>query len=393
MKKTFANLINPVGIDEFFSEYWERKILHVKRNEPAYFDQFLDVPAIDEYLNRQDLSPATIRLVKDGIDVQQDELTVKEYLLSGTVKKTISTEKLFEGFSSGATVIINAAQQGIRSLSDACQWLEQELKIAVQSNIYITPPNSQGFLKHYDPHDILSLQLLGAKTWRILDSGENLPTKLNSLTKEPELVVEIIRTPGDFLYIPRGTVHEAFSSIEPTIHVNFSLKPRYGFHLLETLAMLAETEDVFFRRTIPHGYSVEGERKSYIEEFSKNFGKLLEKNTPEDLLARQLEKFVCDQQIDSPNRLAKLLALDRLSPKSVVSRQTGITYLVKKTNEETRIVFGNKTAVVPKFIEPEIFFQDEPFAVNDIKGMITTQGKVDLIKQFIKSGFIRVNKF
>ncbi len=390
MQINFAELLAPLALEEFFRIYWEKKFLHLRQSKTDYFERVVNLKAIDDYLTRVDLSPLVLRLTLNGADVAPVNWTEEERLLDGRIKPVVNNEKVFSHFTKGATVIINAAQKGIPSLAKACRELERELKISLQSNIYITPPDSQGFTAHYDPHDIISLQIAGTKNWRIYDSGENLPTKVRPFRQKPKLLCEFQRQPGDLLYIPRGVVHEAFSSEVSTVHVNFSFKPRYGFHLLEDLRALAEEENVFFRKIIPHGFASEKEKSEYAADFARELSDLIDGYAPEKLLERQREKFAEKQQINFQNRLADLLDAEKLNLNSIISRRGEMTFTVKRNGGETAIKFGKREIIIPKFIEPEVFLKDESFAVGNVKGLITARGKIELIKQFVEAGFLKI---
>lgn len=124
-------------------------------------------------------------------------------------------------------------------------WLAEALGTKAQTNAYLTPPNAQGFTAHTDSQDVLIVQLEGVKAWRVYhprpidnpfekhmirDAGNALrwgdvATLLNksqrpilstpSQKSEAERVlgapVEYVLQPGDVLYVPRGSPHEAFT--------------------------------------------------------------------------------------------------------------------------------------------------------------------------------------
>jgi ribosomal protein L16 Arg81 hydroxylase len=48
-----------------------------------------------------------------------------------------------------------------------CDALADELFSPVKANIYLTPSGTQGFPPHSDCHDLLVLQISGAKEWLI----------------------------------------------------------------------------------------------------------------------------------------------------------------------------------------------------------------------------------
>ena len=99
--------------------------------------------------------------------------------------------------------------------------------------IYLTPPNSQTVSAHSDDRDVLLLQVLGQKLWRIYDSPIPLPYKDEELGKSPDrpytalsdhLTLQSLVSCGDTLYIPRGFVHEGVASEHASMHVTVALQ-------------------------------------------------------------------------------------------------------------------------------------------------------------------------
>jgi ribosomal protein L16 Arg81 hydroxylase len=388
----FASLITPLSKQDFFKHYWEKSFFHTKHQQDDYFSKILSIADIDNFLSKQNLQSDGIRLMQTGKEIIPRYWTKSEPLLDGTIRTSVNPDKVFNFFNKGATIILNSAEKMIPALENACRTIEQELKIRVQSNIYITPPGSQGFAIHYDPHDIFLMQIKGPKTWRIYDSEEELPTTYRKFKKEPLLITQFEINSGDFLYIPRGTPHEAFSSEVSTIHVNFSLKPRYGFHLLEDLAKIAEKEDVFFRYTIPNGLSSNDERKQYAILFKQKLMALIERTSPEDLLKKQEENFNAKQLFALQGRLKDILAIEQLNIDSIISRRKGFDFSIISSEVDTKILYGEQELSIPHFLEKDIFLSELPFKVKDIKGLITTNGKLAIVRKFLESGFLKFDE-
>lgn len=386
----FTSLIAPLSVEDFFANYWEKRYVHNRHDDPGYFNNVLSIADIDAFLSQQNLMPEGLRLLKNGKDVDPDEWTKAETLMNGTIKTSARPDDLFKWFHDGSTIIINSAEKGIPGLAAACRAFEQEMKIVVQANIYITPPHSQGFHIHYDPHDIFLMQIKGPKTWHIYDTGEELPTTYHPFRKKPELVAEFDINSGDFLYLPRGTSHQAFTSEQSTIHVNFSLKPRYGFHLIEDMVKIAEQGDVFFRRTIPNGLASEEAKKQYTATFKQKLHELLDKISPETLLNKQAEHFAARQTLDFSGLLTTSLQLELLNEDAVVCKKKGFDYVVKTVGKETRIHFGNQRLAIPAFVDKAIFLQDQPFKVKEIKGLLTGEGKLAIAKELIAGGWLEI---
>jgi len=389
---SFHDLIAPLTIEDFFHRYWEKSYIHNSSNNPSHFDKVLTIADIDALLSQQNLIPDGIKLMDKGVNIPSEKWTRSDTLLNGTIRTVVEPRKLFELFNNGHTIIINSAERSIPRLAAACQRVEQELKFKVQSNIYITPPGSQGFALHYDPHDIFLMQIKGPKTWLIYDSGEELPVTYRSFRNEPKLVSKFDIQSGDFLYIPRGTPHEAYASESSTIHVNFSLKPVYGFHLIEEIARIAADREKFFRQTIPHGFQTEQDEKNYLNRFKEELRELIAKIDPEQLLGKQKNNFAKDQLLDFQGRLINSLQLENITSETVVSRLNGFTTIHENVQNAWVIEFGEQKVKIPAFVEKDIFMQAKPFRINQIKGLVTDQGKLEIVRRLIEAGFLKIDQ-
>lgn len=392
----FANLISPIGIEDFFQNYFEKQFLHIKRDSSDYYHHILNTKDLDIYFQTRNLRHDYLRVVKDGADCPSDDWTKIEKRNNTEPYRLVVIEKLFGLFNDGATIIINAAQTAIPSIASFCSSLEYELKTCVQPNIYITPPNEQGFTPHFDPHDVFILQISGSKEWCLFDAPFPLPVTAQSIsehhyeTKEPKQVITM--QPGDMLYMPRGTVHFAKSKDAASIHITVGLLSRYWFNLLENLVEIAK-EDSDFRKMIPLGLQSEEAEEKFLEEFENKLKVLISKTDAKILLERNHEKFVENHLIDRKDYFTNLLQVDEINLDTKVSRRTDIEYLIEKNEQEVCIKFGVEKMLLPHFAlsSLELFLQDKPFAVREIHGLISDSGKLDLVKKFVKAGFLKID--
>ena len=62
--EVLEKLIYPVTIDTFFNEYWDKKTLHISRNDPTYFDSILSKQDIDTWFQTTDVHYPEVDLFK-----------------------------------------------------------------------------------------------------------------------------------------------------------------------------------------------------------------------------------------------------------------------------------------------------------------------------------------
>jgi hypothetical protein len=172
--------------------------------------------------------------------------------------------RLFAAFDAGATLVVSQFHELHAPLARFCRGLEQVFLHGVQANIYLTPPGAQGFRMHYDTHDVLVLQVLGEKHWRLWP-GQPFPRPTRRTPwqggveplGEPE---PLTLRAGDVLYVPRGVLHDAQAQdgAAPSLHITVGLmEPSFGAVLRLALDLLEEA-DPALREAFPTWRLAEG---------------------------------------------------------------------------------------------------------------------------------------
>ncbi|MBL4539134.1 MAG: hypothetical protein JKP96_10730, partial [Oceanicaulis sp.] len=200
-----AELIAPHTAEAFFETVFETRALHAPGSAPDRFTPLISLAAIDAMLaeglfREGDLSMARAEpRLPDGAWLREDGL--------------VDRGEVARFYQQGATLILPQLQARHRPLADLCRQLEADFSCPVQTNIYLTPPNAQGFQTHYDNHDVLVLQVEGRKRWRLYDAPVGTPYRGERFTPgrfaQTEPREELVLEPGDVLYVPRGLMHDA----------------------------------------------------------------------------------------------------------------------------------------------------------------------------------------
>lgn len=133
----------------------------------------------------------------------------------------------------------------------------------IGANVYLTPPNSQGFAPHYDDIEAFVIQLEGAKHWRVYgprSPQEHLPRVSSENFSQDEIgkaILDVVMEPGDMLYFPRGFIHQAETvNGKHSLHITVSMYQKTSYaDLLEALVpaalKAAIDSDVRFREGVP----------------------------------------------------------------------------------------------------------------------------------------------
>lgn len=247
-----AWLIGREAAAGFLERTYERAPLVVRRDDPGRFRELLSVAAIDRLISGADLREGMVDLADASRSVDRSR-----YVLDNGV---IDRGVIAHEHARGATIILQQLHQSDATLAAFCRAMEAAFSCHVQTNIYLTPPNAQGFRTHYDNHDVFVLQIEGEKAWRFYGTPVETPYRGEGFEhgkhETGEVTDEFVLKAGDCAYLPRGLMHDASTSgEEPSLHVTCGLIVKTWADLvLEAVSEVALGEPEF-RRGLPPGYA------------------------------------------------------------------------------------------------------------------------------------------
>lgn len=219
-----GDIITPFSVHEFFELHWKKKPLFIQNRPPECYQKWFSFKDLEKFVKTKTaIHPDNILAAKNGQALAQDKYMAKGH---------VDWEQLFLAHDHGYTIILNKLDCQISTLEALSDYFEQIFKSPVNINLYLTPRSSQGFMPHFDAHQVFILQIAGSKNWCIYDHIDKVPEhardNLNDkLLKEylSDDTKSLQLQPGDLLYIPDGFVHEAFSTPQQfSLHLNVGIK-------------------------------------------------------------------------------------------------------------------------------------------------------------------------
>ena len=255
LEHTINSVLDPVSVDDFFEQYWERKPLHISRSGSERYASLLSVADIESLLSTHQLRFPQIQLTQSG-----NSISVREY---ADADNQIMPHRFVQHHLDGATIVISQANTLIPSLANLCRHVHNGLQMQCQTNLYLSPAGNQGFNAHYDTHDVFILQVSGSKSFNFYGSGVELPfvheaynPELNN-SREIEETINLL--PGDTLYIPRGMVHDAVAQDDASLHITLGVFAVVLRDLLTEIVQIAAEKDSSLRASIPRGAWLAGD--------------------------------------------------------------------------------------------------------------------------------------
>jgi ribosomal protein L16 Arg81 hydroxylase len=388
---SFDWLIDPVSSDTFFKDYYEKKPLLIEGSDPDKFKSVLTLEEIDQYLATSSPCHPDVFLV----DAARD-LTPEQYSFpNGNPAGRIDLPRAYQLFQSGATISISQLNQRLAGLGALCRAIERYTSHPFQTNIYLTPPNAQGFKTHFDTHDVFVLQVSGSKRWKLNESPVELPLHGQQFDSKLHTAGAVTREftmrAGDMLYCPRGLCHSAQSTDEPSLHITLGLIGRTWADLMVEAVAEACLASPAFRANLPIGFArgdfdrsqVMATFQSMVEGFARNID-------PHAIFGRFAEEFVTSRRPSLSGCLAEITGAAEVSAESKAAVRPDLLFLLQEEGDKLAIVSGSTRVTLPIATRSavEAALGGAPFMVRSLPGPLDEAGKIVLVRRLIKEGLL-----
>lgn len=246
--REIRELFAPVSARTFLEEYWQVKPLYI----PGYPEKFRDL------FSRHRFEDAIQRATEkpNGVGFKLGALVKDEENHGGlTFTEAISPVDVDRSLAAGQTICVTDIGVGDDRLGDYARKIKEQLQYTgkVHFNCYFSPHGS-GADTHFDARASTTLQIEGKKRWRFssrpavtwpLSNAQLRPDgsvyymlpwaggeswEDTGVVDESEFV-EVVLEPGDLLFLPAGTWHNA-RAIGSSLALNLAFGPADFFTFL-----------------------------------------------------------------------------------------------------------------------------------------------------------------
>jgi len=389
-KYDLRTILHPVTPEEFFADYYEKKPLLIRRNDPNYFAALLTFEDVDRVITTLGLSHPAIEATNAAKPISSSDYTFPSGMIDAT--------RLYQQFADGATIILPQLHDRVAPLAHLCRALEQEISARFQTNIYLTPGGEyQGFRTHFDSHDVFVLQVSGTKRWSTFDTPIELPYRGMRFdpdtTQAKDLTAEFDLGPGDTYYLPRGVMHHAVTQAGGSLHVTLGvLHASWTDLLVESLAQVGLREPRF-RHALPAGFAREGfdrtEAKKRFRELLDRFVESADFDTALDYFASDL---VSTRHPLIEGQMEQVMRLPTLTIDSIVGARPNLLFHFAEADERITVSCCGRDTTMPSFAAPTLrdLLGKPRVRVGDLAGELDDAGKVVLARRMILEGLARL---
>ncbi|MGX1848729.1 cupin domain-containing protein [Streptomyces sp. NPDC055299] len=240
---------------------------------------------LNQIIARHRLEPPRLRLFNDGSQIPQHSYAHPVVSKRHTVWHRIEPANLHHQLKDGASLVLDAVDALHPGVEDLATALERHFRTDVQVNLYASWTPKEGFGVHWDDHDVVVVQLEGAKRWKLYGATRIDPLRVDTEAPEPPTgapVAEVVLQAGDMLYLPRGWWHAVAATEGRSLHLTCGLKPTTGADLLSWLSDQLRVSDTV-RANLPY-FASPDERTTYLQALRKEFTDALHEGVIEEFI-------------------------------------------------------------------------------------------------------------
>lgn len=378
---SFPNLIAPVSVETFLSEYWEKKPLVVHRNESDYYDELLTLEDFDRAIAT---SPSYVKTAeaKSKTNAKTDTDSTK------------GMELLLAQMRSGSTLVLDQLHQREPKLTRLCRVLQAELGHTFQTNCYLTPAKGAGFTPHWDNHDVFILQVMGSKHWKVENKRRRLPSKTEFMTDEEgrhigEDSTSFTLKQGDLIYIPRGVVHAAECGADASLHITLGVHARTWDELLNSTISQLVSQDESMRYALPAGFMTGSNEK-----LAAGVTALLRRAMKPEHINQAIDRFRDSLVTKTPADVSGQI-VDHFRPRKLdlnvnVGPRHGTVCTMYDGQDSLLLNYAGRSLTFPDFFKPGLVFalNTPSYAIAELPGELEEEEKIVFIERLIQEGLV-----
>ncbi len=347
---TFDSLVEPLGRERFFSEYFGKTWVHVK-GSPEVTSQVMTWAELNRILSMRSIwTPATMRVMLDRKAVPTEDYCSSLLATGGNAQMRPDMKKLDPLIRRGASIVLNDINTHAPGIAAVCDALQDATGGKVQSNLYFSMRQRQAFGPHNDTHDVFALHCCGEKVWQVYENKEESPIAHQRHQRSFEeaakmagsVAAEVKMEPGDLLYLPRGQFHDALASQNGSVHIAFGVTMPKMLDLLSAMWEAAVVSQKM-RANLPLKPDSETLSKSLEE-----MGDELKRLTRAPQFLRMAEEILATFGYD--NAYLDLESLVKQDPRYQVNSEIRLTQVKGKSV----LAHGKEGVEVPANIIPQV---------------------------------------
>lgn len=245
--ETLADLVAPLPEDEFVTLLRERRLTLTRGAGRDRYSELMNWRGLLDLIRqgRHPINFSEFSLVMDSKMAPPDRWWKKNPEGEGNV---VNLPNLLEFMRAGFSLTYYGLETYEPRLKVLCDNIRSRLREQVKIGAIVTMNRPSAFTLHYDPEDLLILQVEGRKRWKIFG-----PPVVNPLVgiappappPEDTLILDEVLEPGDFLFLPAGYWHRCENQSDRSLHLGVFLQPPSGLDIVKAITSQLLSDDQF----------------------------------------------------------------------------------------------------------------------------------------------------
>lgn len=401
----FERLLHPLTREDFVRDHWERAPLHLRRQDPGYYQGLMRMADLDHVIaTGPDQPDFTLALLKDGAITHQTGA-------GGAFR--FGVDDVYDAFAKGSTIRVFRIDRHLPALRVLAGDVERHTSCEVNVNVYLTPGRSRGFGRHYDSHDVLILQLAGRKHWKLYEPPADLPMEnlagarrqlfarpLHYQDELPQAALintvarEIVLEPGDLLYLPRGHVHEAYTGDELSLHLTVGMVAITWHEAVAHALVRHLPEDRLLRTGLPPGFAADGVAAGDLAGCSEKLTAAVAAALAPDRLAAAVEelaeRFVYSRRPLYEGQLEDIGAAEEVGTGTRLRIRPGTADRLREDGGSLYLLFSGRCIKLPARVRSMVEHMQRvrEFTVGELPGQLGDESRLLLVQHLLRKGFL-----
>jgi hypothetical protein len=221
----FSDLIAPFTPEDIL-EFWRSRALKLQpRTGDNRFTALLDWKALWRLIEGGTIPPKECRVTNGRRIVPP--------LFYAEANK-LNPGRLARLFEQGTSMIVVRLETYVPALSAVFRDAATDGLPIVEAGAIVTTGAGGALEAHYDPRDLIILEVEGSKRWRVYGPRVLKPVKELGITAPPQTppILDTVLRPGDFLFMAAGYWHLCDNGPERSLHLGLFLqRPKVGADL------------------------------------------------------------------------------------------------------------------------------------------------------------------
>ena len=240
-----GSLVAPLKEAELLLLLRERKLTLLRSTNGSRYTALVGWDAIEEMIEsgQHPRGLDLFRLTKESVIVPPERWLTKG---KGDIDK-VDIAKVQEYLAKGFSLVMTHLEHYVPPLAALCEDIKERLCESTYTGVIVTSGTDGAFRVHYDPEDLIILQIEGTKRWQIFGPPVSNPVRGMPKQSPPgnAPIFDEVLQPGDCLFVPAGNWHHCEGGPGRSIHLGVFFIPPSGWHAVKALTSQLLSEELF----------------------------------------------------------------------------------------------------------------------------------------------------